>query len=43
MASVKVPSVQVDVVPVTRENLESTVIADGFHPREAVFKGAPTP
>lgn len=36
---VAVPSVLLDVVPVTKENIDETVIADGFHPREAVYKG----
>jgi len=30
------------VVSVTRENLEQTVIADGLHPRDAIFRSAPT-
>jgi D-xylose transport system substrate-binding protein len=34
-----VPSVFLDIVAVTKDNLESTVIADGFHKREDVFKG----
>lgn len=33
----KVPSVFLDVVAVTRENLEETVVKDGFHTREAIF------
>jgi D-xylose transport system substrate-binding protein len=37
---VKVPTVQVEVVAVTKENIDATVIADGFHPREAIYKGA---
>ncbi len=36
---VAVPSVLLDVVAVTKENIDDTVIADGFHPREAVYKG----
>ena len=35
-----VPSVLSDVVVVTKDNIEQTVIADGFHPREAIFRGA---
>lgn len=38
---IQVPSVQVEVIAVTRENLDATVLADGFHPREAVYKGMP--
>ena len=34
---IEVPSLLLDVVPVTRENLRETVIADGFRPEEAVF------
>ena len=34
-----VPSVLLDIVAVTRENLDATVIADGFHKKEAVYKG----
>jgi D-xylose transport system substrate-binding protein len=37
---IPVPSIFHDVVTVTRENLEQTVIADGFHPRDQVFKTA---
>jgi D-xylose transport system substrate-binding protein len=33
----KVPSILLDVVAVTRENLDATVIADGLHLREAMF------
>lgn len=36
---IKVPSIFHDVVTVTRENMDSTVIKDGFHSREAVYKG----
>lgn len=38
--SVEVPSIFHDVVTVTRENMEETVVADGFHPREEVYKAA---
>jgi len=34
---VKVPAVLLTVVTVTKENLESTVIADGLHSHDAVF------
>jgi D-xylose transport system substrate-binding protein len=37
---VQVPSVLLDVISVTRENLDETVIADGFHKREAIYQGA---
>ncbi len=37
---IDVPSVLLDIVAVTRENLDATVIADGFHKKEAVYKGA---
>jgi len=37
---VEVPAVLLDVVTVTKENLEATVIADGFHPREEVYRNA---
>jgi D-xylose transport system substrate-binding protein len=36
---VKVPSVFLDVVSVTKENLRETVIADGFHKEADVFRG----
>ena len=37
---VKVPSIFLDVISVTKGNLRETVIADGFHKAEAVFQGA---
>ena len=37
----QVPSLLLDVVTVTRDNVEDTVIADGFHTREDVFQGRP--
>jgi D-xylose transport system substrate-binding protein len=37
----EVPSILVDVVTVTRENLESTVIRDGFHSHADVFGSSP--
>ncbi len=36
---VQVPTVQVDVVAVTKDNLKETVVADGFHPAEAIYRG----
>jgi D-xylose transport system substrate-binding protein len=36
----QVPSLLLDVVTVTRDNIEDTVIADGFHAREDVFQAA---
>lgn len=36
---VKVPSVFLDVIPVTKENMDATVVADGFHPRAAIYQG----
>jgi len=37
---VKVPSIFLEVISVTKGNLRETVIADGFHKEEAVFAGA---
>jgi D-xylose transport system substrate-binding protein len=37
---IDVPSVLLEIVSVNKDNLESTVITDGFHKKEAVFKGA---
>ena len=37
---VAVPSVLLDVIAVTPENIADTVIKDAFHPRDAVYKGA---
>jgi D-xylose transport system substrate-binding protein len=34
---IEVPSVLLDPISVDKSNLEATVIADGFHPKEAVF------
>jgi D-xylose transport system substrate-binding protein len=34
---VQVPTILLDVVTVTRDNVEETVIADGFHTREAIY------
>jgi len=36
---VQVPTVLLDVVAVTRENIDATVIADGFRKREDVYRG----
>ena len=36
---IEVPSVLLDVILVTKENLRETVVADGFHKAEAVFQG----
>ncbi len=36
-----VPSVLLEVVTVTKDNLEGTVIADGFHSREEMYRNAP--
>lgn len=33
-----IPSVFLDPIPVTKENLDQTVISDGFHTREAVYQ-----
>jgi D-xylose transport system substrate-binding protein len=38
---VQVPSVLLDVIPVTRENIDATVIQDGFRVREEVYRGVP--
>src|SRR5690606_20362100 len=35
-----IPSLLLDVVTVTRDNIETTVIADGFHAPEDVFQGS---
>jgi D-xylose transport system substrate-binding protein len=38
---IDVPSILVDVVTVTRDSLDSTVVRDGFHRHDEVFGGAP--
>ncbi|NUN93709.1 MAG: substrate-binding domain-containing protein [Verrucomicrobiae bacterium] len=38
-----VPSVLLEVVAVDRDNLEATVIRDGFHRREEIFRGVARP
>lgn len=40
---IQVPTVQLDVIPVTRENIEETVIKDGFHPAAEVFPNRAQP
>ena len=37
---VKVPSVLLDVVSVTKENMRENVVADGFHKAEEIYQGA---
>jgi D-xylose transport system substrate-binding protein len=37
---VKVPSILLEVIAVTKENLMDTVIKDGFHSREDIFGGS---
>jgi D-xylose transport system substrate-binding protein len=36
---VQVPSIFVDVVPVTRDNMMESVVKDGFHPFDEIYKG----
>jgi D-xylose transport system substrate-binding protein len=36
---IEVPSALNDVITVTKKNIEQTIIKDGFHPREEVFRG----
>lgn len=33
-----VPAILLDVVAVTRDNMLSTVVADGFHPKDAIYR-----
>lgn len=35
---IDVPTVFLDPIPVTKENMDSTIIADGFHAKEEVYK-----
>jgi D-xylose transport system substrate-binding protein len=35
---IDVPSILLDPIPVTKENIEDTIIADGFHSKEDVYK-----
>ncbi len=37
---IQVPTVQLEVIAVTKDNLRETVIADGFHPAEAIYRNA---
>ncbi|MFF2484737.1 D-xylose ABC transporter substrate-binding protein [Paenibacillus sp. NPDC058071] len=37
---IDVPSILLDPIAVTKENIDSTVIADGFHKKEDVYKNA---
>ncbi|HSI10752.1 MAG TPA: substrate-binding domain-containing protein [Chthoniobacter sp.] len=39
----QVPTVLLDVIPVTKDNLQETVIQDGFHKADEVFANAPQP
>ena len=41
--SIEVPSIFHDVVTVTRENIDQTVIADGFHSRDQIYRAAAVP
>jgi D-xylose transport system substrate-binding protein len=34
-----VPAALIDVVTVTKENMDSTIVADSFHPRDLIYKG----
>lgn len=36
-----VPYIKIDVIPVTRDNLDTTVIKDGFHLKEDVYRNKP--
>ncbi len=36
--SLNIPYIKLDVLSVTKETMEATVIADGFHDRDAVFR-----
>lgn len=37
---IEVPTVLLDIVAVTKDNLRETVVKDGFHSEAAIFKGA---
>ncbi len=37
---VRVPSALLDVIAVTKENIDATVVKDGFHKAEAIYQGA---
>ncbi|MBI5203179.1 MAG: substrate-binding domain-containing protein [Elusimicrobia bacterium] len=34
----KVPAILLDVVAVTKDNMLSTVVADGFHPKDSIYR-----
>lgn len=38
---IDVPSIFHEVITVTKDNIDQTVIADNFHPRDLVYKGTP--
>jgi D-xylose transport system substrate-binding protein len=38
---IKVPSIFLDVISVTKENMDESVVKDGFHKREAIYQGTP--
>ena len=38
---IDVPSILLEPISVDKSNLDATVIKDGFHKREAVYKNAP--
>ena len=40
---IQVPTVLLDIVAVTKENLRETVVKDGFHPAEQIFGPATPP
>jgi D-xylose transport system substrate-binding protein len=39
---IDVPSILLEPISVDKSNLDATVIKDGFHKREEVYKNAPT-
>ena len=36
-----VPSINLDIIPVDKDNIMTTVIADGFHSYDEVYKNIP--
>ena len=36
---IDVPAILGDIYAVTKENMDETVIKDGFHPRDEVYRG----
>ena len=40
---IDVPSILLDVVVVTKDNMMDTVVKDGFHTASDVYRGAPEP